>query len=229
MLHFLSSQSPQSLWVIFLTENFAVTAIALFAGWATLRLLKKPVKPPSGKEWRICLITNLINTAITFAGFWLWKHNYITFSFDANWRIAADFVVVFILMDLAMYIFHYAIHHSVVYKIIHRFHHQYQHPIPIDLFVLHPLETVSFGALWLAVISLNSFNFYAIAIYLAANVIFGIIGHLGIEPLSANTRNKPVFRYLGTSTFHHTHHLDVNYNFGFYTNLWDKLFRTYKD
>lgn len=228
MLQFLSSQSPINLWLIFLAENIAVTITALFAGWLTLKLLKNPIKAASWKEVRICIVTNLINTVITFAGFWLWKHHYVTFSFDANWRIAADFLVVFILMDLAMYFFHYAIHHSVVYKIIHSFHHRYQDPIPIDLFVLHPLETISFGSLWLAVISLYSFNLYAIIIYLTANVVFGIAGHLGIELLSAQTRNKAIFRYLGTSSFHHTHHLDINHNFGFYTNLWDKLFKTYK-
>lgn len=228
MLHFLSSQSALNLWLIFLIENIAVTASALFAGWATLNLLKKEAKPATTKEWRICLVTNLINTAVTFSGFWLWRHQYLQFSFDLNWRIATDFLAIFLLMDLAMYFLHYAIHHSVIYKIIHRFHHQYENPIPIDLFVLHPLETVSFGLLWLGVISIYSFNFYAIVIYLAANVVFGIAGHLGIEPLSAEIRNKPILKYLGTSSFHHTHHLDINQNFGFYTNLWDKLFRTYK-
>ncbi|ASU35068.1 Fatty acid hydroxylase superfamily protein [Mucilaginibacter xinganensis] len=162
MLRLLLSQSPLTLWAVFLAENLAVTAIALFAGWATLGLLKKRTKKATWTEWRICIITNLINTAVTFSGFWMWKHNYIQFSFDLDWRVISDFFVVLMLMDLAMYVFHYLVHHSAFYKIIHQFHHQYEHPIPIDLFVLHPLETVSFGILWLAVISLYSFNFYAI-------------------------------------------------------------------
>ncbi len=127
-----------------------------------------------------------------------------------------------------MYIFHYFIHHSVLYKPIHRFHHHYHDPIPIDLYVLHPLETVSFGALWLITIVLFNFNFYAVSIYLCANVAFGIIGHLGIEPLPAKFSRLMPIKYLGTSSFHHTHHQDIGYNFGFYTNVWDKLFKTYK-
>jgi Delta7-sterol 5-desaturase len=229
MLHFLSEQSPFNLWVIFLIENFLVTFLALLFGWVILKFLHKPIKNATADEWLICILTNLINTCITYLGFWLWYKGYIKFSFDLNWRILTDFLVVFLLMDLAMYIFHYFIHHSAIYKIIHRFHHKYENPIPIDLFVLHPLETVSFGLLWLVVIGIYSFNFYAILVYLTINVGFGIIGHLGFEPFSNKFRNLLLFKYLGTSSFHHTHHLDVKHNFGFYTNVWDKLFNTYKD
>jgi len=36
----------------------------------------------------------------------------------------------------------------------------------------------------------------------------------------------PIFKYLGTSTFHAEHHEHLNYNYGFYTLIWDKLFGT---
>ncbi len=229
MLRFLSAQSSFNLWVIFLIENLIVTALALLFGWAILKFLNKQLKAATCSEWFICILTNLINTCVTYLGFWLWYNEYIEFSFDLNWRILVDFLAIFLLMDLAMYIFHYFIHHSVIYKTIHHFHHKYENPLPIDLFVLHPLETVSFGLLWLTVIDLYSFNFYAVLIYLTANVGFGIIGHLGFEPFSNKVRSLLMFKYLGTSSFHHKHHLDVKHNFGFYTNLWDKLFNTYKD
>ena len=228
MLHFLSGQSTLSLWFIFLAENLLVTAIALFAGWLTLRLSNKPIHPASKTEVLTCLATNAINTIVTFAGFKLWQYGYITFGFELSWHIIPHFILLFLAMDLAMYIFHYAIHHSVVYKAIHRFHHHYNNPIPIDLFVLHPLETVSFGALWLVTIALFPFNFYAVIIYLTVNVVFGIAGHLGIEPVSDKLRNSLLLKYLGTSSFHHAHHTDVSYNFGFYTSIWDRVFKTYK-
>jgi len=132
------------------------------------------------------------------------------------------------LMDLAMFIFHYFIHHSVIYKAIHKFHHHYADPIPIDLFVLHPIETIGFGSLWLIILALYGFNFYAVLIYLTANLFFGIMGHLGIEPVPASVRKMAPFKYLGTPSFHHRHHLEIDFNFGFYTNIWDRLFKTYK-
>ncbi|MFD0764724.1 sterol desaturase family protein [Mucilaginibacter lutimaris] len=165
---------------------------------------------------------------ITFAGFKLWQTGALTFRFDINWIIVIDFAFLFIAMDLAMYVLHYCIHHSAIYNTIHKFHHYYSHPKPIDLFVLHPLETVSFGLLWLCIISVYAFNFYAVIIYLTANVVFGIAGHLGTEPLSDRARNSIWFKYLGSSTFHHNHHTDITYNYGFYTNIWDRLFKTYK-
>ncbi|SDS64459.1 Fatty acid hydroxylase superfamily protein [Mucilaginibacter mallensis] len=228
MLRFLSTQSPFNLWVIFLIENFAVTGLSLLFGWVILKISKSPVRLATVKEWFICCVTNLINTAITYLGFWLWLHGNIIFSFDLNWRIVPDFLILFLAMDLCMYGFHYIIHNSGIYKSIHSFHHTYENPTPIDLFVLHPLETVSFGLLWLIIISLYSFNFYAVFIYLVVNVGFGIIGHLGFEPFPANIRNSLPLKYLGTSTFHHKHHLDITHNYGFYTNIWDKLFKTYK-
>ena len=214
--------------MIFLTENCLVTAMSLLLGYAILRFFKKTVKPASKCEWLICLATNVINTVITYLGFWLWLRGDVIFSYDVNWRIITDFLAIFLLMDLLMYIFHYIIHHSIVYKAIHSFHHRYEDPIPIDLFVLHPLETVSFGMLWLITLLLSSFNFYAVFIYLAVNVAFGTIGHLGFEPFPAKLRGYMPFRYLGTSSFHHRHHLEMGHNFGFYTNIWDKLFKTYK-
>jgi lathosterol oxidase len=228
MLRFLSAQSSFNLWMIFLAENLLVTALALLFGWLVLKLNRKPVKAASANEVWVCLLTNSINTLITYAGFWLWKHGYIQFSYEYSWRIILDFIALFMLMDLAMYLFHYVIHHSVIYKAIHKFHHHYTDPIPIDLFVLHPFETVGFGSLWLIIIALLSFNFYAVVVYLTVNVFFGIMGHLGMEPIPAGIRKITPFSYLGTSSFHHRHHQDISHNYGFYTNIWDKLFKTYK-
>jgi sterol desaturase/sphingolipid hydroxylase (fatty acid hydroxylase superfamily) len=70
-----------------------------------------------------------------------------------------------------------------------------------------------------------TYNLWAVVIYLSLNVLFGIVGHLGFEPLAAYKSGW--IRYLGTSDFHHAHHRDIHGNFGFYTSLWDRLFGTY--
>ncbi|KIO78864.1 fatty acid hydroxylase [Pedobacter lusitanus] len=221
-----------SLWLIFLAENILITILVLFFG----KLVQQRYYSASAfisysyeaREWQICAVTNVLNTAVTYAGFKLWEYNYINITAHISVTILTDFLLLFFAMDLLMFIFHYLIHQTFLYKIVHQLHHLAVHPKPIDLFILHPLETISFGALWLVLLMLFPFNIYAIVIYLIINVVFGLTGHLGIEPLPLRFRNLPVIRYLGTSTFHHQHHQYEDFNFGFYTSIWDRLFGTYK-
>ncbi|WP_343668989.1 sterol desaturase family protein [Chitinophaga sp.] len=207
-------------WLIFFVENVMITCGVLLIGGYFYK------GGYTAKEWGICLITNVLNTVVTYGGFWLWKQGVIVISVVGTWRILSDFVLLFLAMDLLMFVFHIIIHKTFLYKAVHQLHHEAIDPKPIDLFVLHPVETIGFGSLWLMLLMVYPFNIYAIIIYLVVNVIFGLAGHLGIEPLPARVRNLPLIKYLGTSTFHHHHHQDIQYNFGFYTNIWDRLFNT---
>jgi len=161
-------------------------------------------------------------------GFWFWKEGVIIMQLSFSFYILIDFVLLFLAMDFLMFVFHFMIHKTPAHKYIHQLHHQAVDPKPIDLFVLHPLETICFGSLWLCLLWVYPFNFYSITLYLTLNVVFGMIGHLGLEPFPVALRNHTLVKFLGTSTYHHQHHQDVNHNFGFYTTLWDRLFGTLK-
>ncbi|SHG61532.1 sterol desaturase family protein [Pedobacter caeni] len=219
------------LWPVFLLENVLITLMVLWLGRLIQRHYAPEMMPAysyTPREWWICGITNILNTVITYLGYWLWKHGFILISTDLSLLILSDILILFLAMDLLMYVFHYIIHKTWLYKAIHGLHHESTDPKPIDLFVLHPLETIGFGSLWLLLLCAVSFNIYAIVVYLVINVLFGMTGHLGMEPLSVKLRNKPILKYLGTSSFHHDHHQDITRNFGFYTSIWDRLFGTYK-
>lgn len=209
-------------WLIFFVENVMITCGVLLTG---LYFYKGGY---TAREWGICCITNVLNTVVTYVGFWLFSKGWIVISLEMSWQILMDFIWLFVAMDLLMYIFHIIIHKTFLYKAVHQLHHQSIDPKPIDLFVLHPVETIGFGSLWLLLLMVYGFNIYAIIIYLVVNVIFGLAGHLGIEPLPEKLRQWPVIKYLGTSTFHHDHHQDIQHNFGFYTSIWDRLFNTYR-
>lgn len=178
------------------------------------------------REWLICGMTNVLNTVVTYAGFWLWKDGLIVIRVEPSWKILTDFLLLFFSMDFLMYLFHFLIHKTMLYQLIHRLHHEATDPKPMDLFILHPVETLSFGGMWLVLLLLLPFNWYAILIYLTVNLVFGLIGHLGMEPLPIRWQDSWVMRGLGSSTFHHDHHRDVDHNFGFYTTIWDILFGT---
>ncbi|HEY9258041.1 sterol desaturase family protein [Chitinophaga sp.] len=181
----------------------------------------------NSRQWHIAAVTTVLNTVITYTGYWLWTQQAIRITTAFSISILLHAAFLFFAMDLLMYIFHYVIHKTPLYKLLHTLHHEATDPEPIDLFILHPLETLSFGALWLLLLLLFPLNIYGIIIYLIINVIFGMMGHLGMEPLPAKVHQWPVLKYLGTSTFHHTHHRHEQCNFGFYTSIWDRVFRTF--
>jgi sterol desaturase/sphingolipid hydroxylase (fatty acid hydroxylase superfamily) len=231
ILHALRSLPDWQAWALFLGENLLLTLVVLLSGRMILWNAggEREVENENSytrREWLICGITNVLNTLVTYWGFFLWKQGWIVINMGFSWRVLTDFMLLFFLMDLFMYLFHLVIHKTMLYQWIHRLHHEAMDPKPIDLFILHPVETLSFGAMWLALLVLLSFNWYAILIYLTVNLLFGMIGHLGIEPLPDRWRDSWLMRWLGSSTFHHDHHLDVNHNFGFYTTIWDRMFGT---
>lgn len=207
------------LWLIFFAENILITIVVLLFG---------KLRSYTLRDWVICGLTNVLNTVITYAGFRMWKEGIITITTDISRMIIWDFLMLFFAMDLLMFVFHFTIHKTTfLFERVHQLHHQAIDPTPIDLFVLHPVEAIGFGSLWLLLLMLWSFNIYAVMIYLTVNVIFGLAGHLGMEPLPEKVRNLPLLKYLGTSTFHHHHHQDLQHNFGFYTSIWDRIFGTY--
>jgi sterol desaturase/sphingolipid hydroxylase (fatty acid hydroxylase superfamily) len=216
---------------LFLLENLLVMGVALLFGHGLRRVFTTSSAPAlpnpiTRKEWQVALLTLLINSLITLAGFLLWRRGIITLHTGFSFRILVVFVVLFLGMDLLMYLFHYLVHKTFLYGLIHRLHHQYREPQPIALFVLHPVETLGFGSLWLGLMIVYPANINAVVIYLSLNVLFGVLGHSGIEPFPASWQKQPLLKYIGSATFHYQHHQHEGYNFGFYTSIWDRLFGT---
>ena len=96
----------------------------------------------------------------------------------------------------------------------------------ISLFVLSPFEVLGFGGLMTAVMTLVPLSGAAVLIYLALKILFGTLGHAGVEPFPESWRRRPLLREIGSSSFHAGHHRTPTNNFGFYTLIWDRLFGT---
>jgi Delta7-sterol 5-desaturase len=234
MNHLVRTLETMPMWMatlLLLAENVVILALALWgAHLLKRRFAHRPVSPaprPLEKtELALAAITVLLNTAVTVVGLGLWRAGLIEFREDTGWRAWLDVPLLLLVMDLAMYFLHRIAHIKWIFPILHGTHHQYKDLRPLTLFVLNPAEAVSFGLLWLAVISIYDASWLGMSVYLALNVAFGAIGHLGVEPLPDGWKRMPVLNYLSTSTFHAQHHRDREHNFGFYTLIWDKLFGT---
>ncbi len=211
--------------------NVALFALSIAAGAVLVRLFHdRPVSaepdPVSWQEWALSASCVALNTGVAVAGWCLWRRGWIVVRPSTWGRSAVDVAVLFVAMDFLMYVFHRVAHVRWLFPWVHATHHHYDRPRPLNLFVLNPAEVLGFGGLWLGLLCLYPATWAGILVYLTINLAFGTLGHLGVEPFPKAIGRWPVLRHLGSSTFHANHHGDRDVNFGFYTDVWDRLFRT---
>jgi Delta7-sterol 5-desaturase len=215
---------------LFLVENILIGFISIQLGNRVVKYFDASKSlEPNRIELTLLSTTILLNTLTNLGGFWLWKNGYIAIRAEETiLTFILDFFVLLLVMDMLMYFLHRVAHFSFIFKWLHGTHHEFRQPRPIDLFALNPLEDIAFGFLWLAFLMVYTSGWIAILTYLTVNVIFGITGHLGLEPVPEEKRKSWWYRFFCFSAFHHRHHAEDNCNFGFYTTLWDRIFGTLK-
>lgn len=226
---FLSGLTWTEAIIAFTIENLVIFAMALALGHLLIRRfgdrrVTLPPPPLTRLEVGLTVSTLVLNSAVTVAGWYMWREGYITFRADIGLWALLDVVALFMVMDLAMYVLHRIAHVPWIYPWVHKTHHVFEHPRPLTLFALNPIETLGFGGLWLALITVYDASWLGMSIYLGLNVLFGLVGHIGVEPLPKGWLKWPLLRWLTTSTFHAGHHDDSDHNYGFYTVIWDRLF-----
>ena len=213
-----------SLFVLFLLENFSLIILSVFIG----KIIESKNTVLFKKDIKWILYTLLFNTIVTFLGFKLFYFGYIKFIYEISFvSIFIDLFLITLIMDLLMFVFHYFIHKTQWLFIIHEKHHSHVHTNVYSLYLLHPIEVIGFGCLWLLTIWCLNFNFYSVVIYLILNLTYGILGHVRRDIFPSFWKNNFLTKWISTTNFHNQHHLNLNNNFGFYFTFWDKVFKTY--
>lgn len=232
LLAWTSGRSFAEATLFALLANLLVFAAALMFGAALERAFRHrrvaDVPPPLAREEVVLAASCVVLNSVVMLGGWsLFREGLLTVDgTTAGSRWISDALVLGLLMDFGMYVTHRVAHLEPFFRRIHGVHHRYEHPRPLTLFVLHPIEVLGFGALWIAILCTHAFSLGGMLIYLTVNVLFGVVGHIGVEPLPKGWARWPLVCRLGTSTFHAHHHQRPRTNFGFYTGLWDRLFGT---
>ena len=231
LLHQFKALSVSEASVVFLVANLFIFLTSVGACWLFGRIFKNRRifdrwEPFSAVELAAALGAVVLNAAVSVLGWLLWKNGLIDLPSKAAGWVILDTLIMILAMDLGMYALHRAAHHPLLYSLFQRFHHRHEVTNPISLFVLHPLEVAGFGGLMIAVLMLVPIAPFALIAYLTLNVLFGTLGHSGVEPFSRHLRRVPLLNLIGTSTFHAEHHERPRYNFGFYTLIWDQIFGT---
>jgi len=216
---------------VFLLGNYLAFGGSIFLCWALGRVFASRRVFDSWQritvlELTVALLSPAFNTVVSIAGWYLWKQGWIELIDRPLWRSVLDVAVMLLVMDCGMYFLHRLAHCRWIFPLFHTFHHRHDKTHPMSLFVMHPLETVLFGMLMILFLVVYAMSPIGLMTYLTLNLLWGTLGHCGVEPFPRNTLVSPVLRYLGSSTFHAEHHEASRYNFGFYTLIWDHIFGT---
>lgn len=222
-LQLLSQLNTVWLLVFFLTENLALVGLSIIVG--KIIEPENTVLQNNDQKWVLC--TLLCNTVITLIGFKLYHYGIMKIDFSGFIKlIFFDTLLLILLMDLLMFLFHFLIHHLKWLYPIHKLHHTHIETNVYSLYVLHPIETLGFGLIWLFLITILKFNYLSIIIYLILNLSYGIFGHLKKDIFPAFWYRNYFTKWISTTKFHNDHHKNASRNFGFYFTIWDKIFKT---
>ncbi|MFZ5630468.1 MAG: sterol desaturase family protein [Spirochaetota bacterium] len=213
----------------FFALNVLILLGALLAEKVSQRLFSgAPRTPPAtSRELLLASSTVVINSLISVVGWYLWRAGYLRLNRAADaLTILRDTLVLLLTMDLILYILHRVAHLRWFYNWAHYLHHEFLHVRLLTLFVMHPLEALGFGVLWVITLSAFAFSTESVVIFLQLNLYFGLAAHCGFSPYPKRLARAISRLFIATPEFHLQHHRRETENLGFYTTLWDRLFRT---
>lgn len=186
-----------------------------------------PASRHSGHEWLLAMATVSINAVISLGGWLLWRQGWLQLNLQAGpLIIMRDTIILVLAMDLALYILHRIAHTRWFYSWAHYLHHEYRDVRMFTLFVMHPLEALGFGSLWVLTLTLFAFSVEAVVIFLQLNLYFGLAAHCGFSPYPKWLLRAMSALCISAPQFHLQHHRNEQVNLGFYTTIWDKIFST---
>jgi sterol desaturase/sphingolipid hydroxylase (fatty acid hydroxylase superfamily) len=222
-LQALSQYNLLPLFIFFLIENLILILLSIILG----KIIEYDNTKISKTDRKWVISTLICNTLITLLGYKLYYFGIIKIDFSPSiLSIVFDTLLLIILMDFFMFCFHFLAHYLKWFSPIHRLHHTHIETSVYSLYILHPIETLGFGIIWLISITLLDFNYLSIIIYLILNLLYGIFGHLKKDIFPDFWHKNNFTKWISTTKFHSDHHKNESHNYGFYFTIWDKIFKT---
>jgi lathosterol oxidase len=154
---------------------------------------------------------------------------YFDFGEHPWWWAAAGFAVTVVLHDMYFYTTHRLMHLAPLFKAVHAGHHRSITPTPWAILSFQPLETISQFGFFALVIFFVPLHPATLLAYLLFDGIVNAAGHCGHEFVPQASQKHWLLKYLNSVTHHDLHHSRLRYNFGQYSNIWDRLFGTFLD
>ena len=146
---------------------------------------------------------------------------------DNGWVYYFLFIpFMFIIYDLYFYLTHLLMHNRKIFNLVHVTHHQSKYVSPLSALSMHPIEAiVNHGAL-VILFFLFPIHTSHVYIWVSTTIAYTTYLHMGVEIYPEWLLKTKIGKNLYTSTEHSKHHTLFQGNYGFYTLIWDKIFKT---
>ena len=131
----------------------------------------------------------------------------------------ASLALVFLVTDLGAYWAHRLYHHPRIFQRIHKWHHRYGAPTPFTVTAMHPVEFLTYQAIFTApafLVAMHAAAYYGLLVYV---FYYNVCDHSGIK-------HRALVPWQPPSQFHDDHHRYFHCNFGQSSLLWDRLYGT---
>lgn len=208
--------NPYVFWGVLIFANILMYLLNILISYCWSHFYKTSTLKITKPDIKTSIYVLFANILVAFPGYFLFLTSKIVFTETHFFR---DLILLIMGFDLLMYFIHYLSHTVWPFKMFHKNHHSHKDFNVISLYVMHPFEAFSFGALLTIFALLFDLNFYSFMVFLFFNWLYGVVAHLNTE----STKQPFIF---GNHIFHKAHHKHSNCNYGFYTVFWDWVFRT---
>ncbi len=189
-----------------------------------------PSRRDTWREAGLSLLTCLIYGVVAAVCLWAAHRGWTRLYFDIGaygWGwFFASIVLTLVVHDAYAYWTHRLMHHRRLFSLVHRAHHRSTNPTPIAAYAFHPLEALIQAGFLPLVIFLYPMHPIAFALYTGWELTWNVVAHGGFEIFPRWLLRSRLGKYVNTPTFHTMHHEYTAGNYGFYSNIWDRLMRT---
>ena len=208
--------------------------LALLARYATVirdnKIQKRQLKKSLLKHELSWSFLNLFCTAIilTYVSKLFAEYGVIDIIHEpASWYIILfECALYFFVFDLWFYAVHRLIHIEPLYKWFHKTHHVSTQPNPLTSSSMTPVEGVLEGLiipLFLAIFTVHETSSYFV---MGIATFMGLYVHTGYDFMPKWWYQRWYSKWMQSPIFHDQHHQYFTCNYGGFTTIWDRVFKT---
>ena len=137
--------------------------------------------------------------------------------------------IMFIIYDLYFYITHRIMHHKKLFNLFHITHHKSKVTSPLTALSMDVLEAIINQGALVLLFFLFPIHTSHVYIWVLVTISYTIYLHSKIQLFSNKFLETKVGKLINTTKTHSEHHLKFKGNYGYYTLIWDKIFKTEKN